>query len=140
TPVAPPTASGWLCVFHEDSDAASERSPSARARRSPMSDVKQMIEAGRQLLREKPGLTEAEFRNIMLERFRAHDQGLQDDKRNMTSGPADPVSGVFSIFALPWAFFRWIGWRTRLARHRAEMDEVVGALRREGQLADRPAQ
>jgi hypothetical protein len=72
----------------------------------------------------------------MLERFRATDQGLQDDKRNMTNGPADPVGGVFSVLALPWTFFRWMGWRTRLARHLSDMDEAVLALRRERQLAD----
>lgn len=74
-----------------------------------MSDGNQMIEAARQLLREKPGLTEAEFRDAMPERFRANGQGLQNDKRNMSSGSADPVGGVFSVFALPWAFVRWIG-------------------------------
>jgi hypothetical protein len=99
----------------------------------------QLIEAGRHLLREKPGLTEAEFRNLMLERFRTNDQGLQDDKRNMSGGPADPVGGLGSVFALPWALFRWLGWRSRLARHRAEVDEVVQRLRQEGRFADRPA-
>ena len=97
-----------------------------------MGDVNQLIEAGRSLVREDPKLTEPNFRNLMLERFRANDQGLQDDKRNMTSGPADPMGGIFSLLALPWTFFRWLGWRSRLARHRADMDEIVRALRKEG--------
>lgn len=71
----------------------------------------------------------------MLERFRANDRRLQDDKRNMSSGPADPVGGVFSVIALPLALFRWVGWRNRLARRRAEIDEAVRVLRREGHFA-----
>ena len=71
-----------------------------------MGDVNQLIDAGRRILLEKPELTEGEFRTLMLERFRANDQGLQDDKRNMSGGPADPVGGVFSALALPWTLFR----------------------------------
>ena len=100
-----------------------------------MGDVNQLIEAWRQLLRENPGLTEVAFRTLMLERFREKDQGLQEDKRNMSSGPADPVGGVFSVFMLPWTFIRWLGWRSRLARHRADMDKVVRTLRQEGRFA-----
>jgi hypothetical protein len=103
-----------------------------------MGDVNQLVESGRHLLRENPGLTEAEFRNLMLGRFRANDQGLKHDKTNMTGGPADPVGGVFSLFMMPWILFRWLGWRSRLARHHADMDEVVRTLRREGQFASEP--
>lgn len=82
-----------------------------------MDDVDQLIGAGRDLPRENPKLTEAGFRHLMLERFRANDQGLQADKRNMGSGSADPVDRIFSVLALPWTFFRWPGWHGRLARH-----------------------
>jgi hypothetical protein len=105
------------------------RPPDERIR---MRDVQPLLVSGRQLLRDCPRLTEAEFRRVMLERFRRNDQGLQDDKRNMSSGPADPAGGVFSVLALPWAMFRWLGWRGRLARHRADMDEVIRVLRSEG--------
>ena len=98
-----------------------------------MGDVSRLIEGGRQLLREDPALDEAGFRNRMLERFRANDQGLQDDQRNMNSG-MNPAAGVFSVILLPWAFFRWLGWRGRLARHHADMDEVIRTLRREGRF------
>ena len=74
-----------------------------------MGDVNQLIDAGRRILLEKPELTEGEFRTLMLERFRANDQGLHDDKRNMSGGAADPVGGVFSALALPWTLFRWLG-------------------------------
>jgi hypothetical protein len=98
-------------------------------------DVKQMVEAGRRLLRENPRLTEAGLRKLMLERFQANDQRLQHDKATMTNGPADPVGGMFSVLMLPWVFVRWLGWRGRLRRHRAEMNEVVDVLRREGHFA-----
>jgi hypothetical protein len=104
-----------------------------------MSDVNQLVETGRLLLRENPALTEAEFRNLMLERFRAADQGLQQDKSTMSGGSADPVGGVMSALMLPWIFFRWLGWRGRLARHRAAMDEAVRVLRREGRFASESA-
>jgi hypothetical protein len=91
-----------------------------------------LLEAGRRLRRENPRLNEAEFRSAMLERFRAGDEGLQSDRANMTAGEA---SGVFAILLLPWTLLRWLGWRGRLARHHAEMDEVVAVLRREGHFA-----
>jgi hypothetical protein len=103
-----------------------------------MIDRNQLLKTGRQLLRESPALTEAEFRNLMLERFREDDQGLKRDQTNMTGGPADPVGGVLSGFVLPWIFIRWLGWRGRLARHHADMDEVVQTLRQEGKFAARP--
>jgi hypothetical protein len=103
-----------------------------------MGDLNELVETGRQFLRDKPGLTEVAFRDLMLERFRANDQGLQHDKSNMSGGPADPVGGVFSVLTLPWILFRWLGWRRRLARHHADMDEVVRMLRREGQFAAEP--
>jgi hypothetical protein len=103
-------------------------------------NVNQLVESGRCLLREHPGLTEAEFRNRMLERFRARDQGLQSDTANMTVVPdAGSGSGLFAIVLLPWVAFRWLGWRGRLARHRADMEEVVHVLRREGHFASGPA-
>jgi hypothetical protein len=96
-------------------------------------DVKHLLEAGRQVLRQNPRLTEAEFRSLMLERFRAGDQGLQRDKAGMTASPGHGAAdGVFAVFLLPWTIFRWLGWRGRLTRHHAEMGEVVGVLRGEG--------
>jgi hypothetical protein len=105
-----------------------------------MADVSKLLDAGRALLREQPGLTEAEFRSRMLERFRASDQGLQRDQASMTASPGQgQADGVFAIFLLPWAVCRWLGWRGRLARHRAEMDEAVRVLRAEGHFASGPA-
>ena len=98
-------------------------------------DVAPLLETGHRVLRENPRLTEAEFRNVMFERFRANDQGLQRDRTNMV---ADPGAGVLAIFLLPWTLFRWLGWRGRLARHRAEMDEVVRLLRSEGRFGSAP--
>ncbi len=95
-------------------------------------DANPWLEQWRHVLREKPKLTEVEFRNLMLECFRASDQRLQNDKANISAGPVDPVGGVFSVLALPWIIFRWLGWRGRLARHHAEMDETVRVLRLEG--------
>jgi hypothetical protein len=84
-----------------------------------------LVESGRQLLRENPSLTEAEFRDRMLDWFRAADRGLQQDTANMAVTPAaEPGSAVIAVFMLPWTIFRWLGWRGRLARHRAEMDEA----------------
>jgi hypothetical protein len=97
-----------------------------------MGDTK-LLKTGRQLLRERPGLTEAEFRSLMLERFRESDQGLQEDRATMTGG-TDP-GGVGAVFALPWILFRWMGWRGRLARQRADVDGVVRILRAEGHFA-----
>jgi hypothetical protein len=91
------------------------------------------MDIGRQLLLENPQLTEVEFRRLMLERFQANDQRLQADRRNMIAGPGSgEADGVFAVFALPWTIFRWLGWRGRLARHRAEVDETVRLLRQEG--------
>src|SRR5262245_5061434 len=98
-----------------------------------------LVETGRQLLRENPRLTEAEFRQLMLERFRANDQGLQRDKANMVASPGSATDGVFAVFALPWTFFRWLGWRGRLARHHADINEVVQMLRSEGHFGSEPA-
>jgi hypothetical protein len=101
-----------------------------------MGDVNRLTEAGRCVIRENPGLTEDEFRDVMLERFRAEDQGLEQDRRNMTVTPAsDSGSAFFRALLLPWVAFRWLGWRGRLARHRAEIDQVVQVLRREGHFA-----
>lgn len=98
-----------------------------------MGDVNQLVEAGRGVLRENPTLTEAAFRDLMLEQFRANDRRLQADKRSMSASPGHgQADGLFAVFTLPWTIFRWLGWRSRLARHRAEMDEAVRALRREG--------
>jgi hypothetical protein len=95
-----------------------------------------LLATGRRLLRENPRLSEAEFRNLMLERFRASDQALQQDQANMTANPGHGAAdGVFAIFLLPWTVFRWLGWRGRLARHHAEMGEVVRVLRGEGHFA-----
>ena len=95
-----------------------------------------LLEAGRLLLRENPRLSEAEFRSAMLERFRAGDEGLQSDRANMTANPgAGEAAGVFAFFLLPWTLLRWLGWRGRLSRQQAEMDEVVAVLRREGHFA-----
>src|SRR5262249_3712036 len=103
-------------------------------------DVSKLVEAGRQLLRENPRLTEAEFRHLMLERFRADDQGLQQDKTSMTASPGHGAAdGIFACFLLPRTVFRWRGWRGRLTRHRTEMDEVVRVLRGEGHFASAPA-
>jgi hypothetical protein len=102
-------------------------------------DVEPLLEAGRRLLRDNPRLGEAEFRNLMLERFRANDQGLQRDRTNMVADPGQGEgAGIFAIFRLPWTLFRWLGWRGRLARHRAEMDEVIRVLHREGQFGSAP--
>lgn len=103
---------------------------------APASANPQLLGAARQQLRECPNLTEAEFRNLMLERFRAGDEGLQHDKSNMTASPGHGTAdGVLALFMLPWTLFRWLGWRGRLSRHRAEMDVVVQALRIEGHFA-----
>jgi hypothetical protein len=102
-------------------------------------DVQALLEVGRHLLRENPRLSEAEFRNLMLERFRANDQGLQRDRANMGADPGQgEAAGVFAFFLFPWTVFRWLGWRGRLARHRAEMDEVVRVLRHEGHFGSAP--
>ena len=105
-----------------------------------MDDVKQLLETARSILRENPGLAEAEFRELMLERFREADQGLQKDAGNMVvGGDPGPTGGVFALFMLPWTLFRWLGWRGRLAKHRADLDEVVRVLRQEGHFAPKPA-
>lgn len=117
--------------------AGGQRPPDLDA---PKADLQPLVEAGRQLLRENPRLTEVEFRNIMLERFRANDQRLQTDKRNMSASPGHgEADGVLAMFMLPWMIFRWLGWRSRLSRHRAEMDEVVRLLRRERNFGSEPA-
>jgi hypothetical protein len=127
------------------SDGPSEPVRSGNSRPEPdhrvgMADVKQWVEAGRQLLRENPRLSEVEFRERMLDRFRANDQRLQQDRANLVASPGNGMGdGVFALFALPWSILRWLGWRGRLARHRAEMDEVVGVLRAEGHFASAPA-
>jgi hypothetical protein len=109
-----------------------QRSPDDTLR---LREVESLVQIGRRLLRENPRLTEAEFRNLMLERFRANDQGLQRDKANMVANPGHgEAAGVFAIFALPWTLFRWLGWRGRLARHRAEMEDVVPSAPRRGSL------
>ena len=105
-------------------------------RTPPLHAPEQLLEAGRQLLHENPRLSEAKFRSAMLERFRAGDEGLQSDQANMKAEPGyGEAAGVFAIFLLPWTLLRWLGWRGRLSRHHAEMDEVVAVLRREGHFA-----
>jgi hypothetical protein len=82
---------------------------------APSTANPELLATGRQLLREHPKLTEAEFRNLMVERFREADQGLQQDKRNMTASPGHgSADGILTLFMLPWTFFRWLGWRGRL--------------------------
>jgi hypothetical protein len=101
-----------------------------------MGNVDHWVEAGRVLLHEDAGLTEAEFRERMLERFRENDLGLQQDKRAMTASPAvDSGSAFFAALLLPWTIFRWLGWRGRLARQLADMDVAVRVLRGEGHFA-----
>ncbi len=98
-----------------------------------MDDVDHLLKVGRSLLRERPALTEAEFRSLMLERFQANDQGRQQDTANMTvGGEPGPAGGVFALFALPWVLFRWLGWRGRCAapcRHgRNRADAAQGRI------------
>ncbi len=105
-----------------------------------MNDVKPLLDTSRQLLRENPRLSETEFRKLMLEWFQANDQRLQQDKANLIASPGHgSADGVFALFMLPWTIFRWLGWRGRLARHRAEMDEVVRVLRGEGHFVSTSA-
>jgi hypothetical protein len=111
----------------------------APGHRVEMTDVKYLVETGRQILHANPHLTEAEFRNLMLEHFRASDKKLQEDKANMIVSPGDSWDGVLALFELPWTVFRWLGWRDRLAGHHAEIDEVVRVLRGQGHFAPAPA-
>ena len=105
-----------------------------------MNDVNELLKVGRTLLEAQPALTEAEFRKVMLERFRSNDQGLQKDRANMSVTPTvGETNGLFAVFALPWIAFRWMGWRGRQACHQADMDEVVRRLRAEGHFAPQPA-
>ncbi len=97
----------------------------------------QLLQTGRELLREKPGLSEGDFLHLMLEHFRANDGDLEADADLMP--PAGPGGNAWAFVALPILYFRrWRRWRRRLARHRSEMDEAVRVLRLEGHFAARP--
>src|SRR5262245_55608894 len=100
-----------------------------------MCGVGQLAETGRCLLRERPGLTEPDFRYLMHEHLRAKAQAAEQDQAISHDAGltlATVVLDVLLALLIPWQVYRMLRWYRRAARKWAGVDEVVRALRREG--------